>query len=155
MRSGLEGAPLGKELVGWMLLISSGDLMFSCLHPASLGVMGFTVLWGGCELARRKEISVPSVLCDPLSSRKLQLWEDQEIRDFFLSELASVFPKSAALSVLLHPQHRFGSLPRTSAVSAPGEPPSAAGTIPSSLRPRGLLGVSAVFSWPLGSRRRR
>lgn len=122
MRSGLEGAPLGKELAGWMLLISSGDLMFSCLHPASLGVMGFTVLWGGCELARRKEISVPSVLCDPLSSRKLQLWEDQEIRDCFLSELASVFPKSAALSVLLHPQHRFGSLPRTSAVSAPGEP---------------------------------
>lgn len=58
----------------------------------------------------------------PLSSRKLQLWEDQEIRDCFLSELASVFPKSASLSVLLHPQHRFGSLPRTSAVSAPGEP---------------------------------
>jgi len=34
MRSGLEGAPLGKELAGWMLLISSGDLMFSCLHTA-------------------------------------------------------------------------------------------------------------------------
>jgi len=155
MRTGLEGAPLGKELAGWMLLISSRDLMFSCLHPASLGVMGFMVLWGGCELARRKEISVPSVLYDPLSSRKPQLWGDQEIRDLFLSKLASVLPKSASLSVLLHPQYCFGLLPRTSAVSAPGEPPSAARAIPSCLRPRGLPGVSAVFSWPLVSRRRR
>ena len=67
-RSGLEGVPLRKEHAGLRLLISSCDLMFSCLHTACLGDMVFMVLWGGCELAWREEISVPSELYDPLSS---------------------------------------------------------------------------------------
>lgn len=88
------------------------------------------VLWGGCELASRDEISVPSVLCDPPFPLEKSSCGKARKSEICLSELAPVFLKAISLYVLLHTKDCFGSLPCTSAVSALGESPS---LVPNSL----------------------